>query len=66
MRRFPNVRALKRKAKAGFDNYKAAHSGPLDSVASSVMNRCLRIGREGGIACRSAQQVEGHLESLIV
>ena len=38
----------------------------MDSVDSSVMNRRLRIGREGGIARRSVQQVEGHLECLIV
>ena len=30
------------------------------------MNRLLGIGREGGIACRSTQQVETHLEGLIV
>src|SRR6516225_771139 len=37
----------------------------MDSVGSSVMNRRLGIGREGGIGGRSAQQVEAHLERLI-
>ena len=38
---------------------------PVGSVDSSVMNRGLWIGRKGSIACRSAQQVEGHFQLRI-